>query len=43
VPQLRGGRGQAQGGRVVVVPGESTNVKITEPGDLRTLASMVRS
>jgi 2-C-methyl-D-erythritol 4-phosphate cytidylyltransferase len=34
---------EAQGGRVVVVPGESTNVKITEPGDLLTLASMVRS
>jgi 2-C-methyl-D-erythritol 4-phosphate cytidylyltransferase len=34
---------EAQGGRVVVVPGERQNVKITLPGDLSNLASMVRS
>jgi 2-C-methyl-D-erythritol 4-phosphate cytidylyltransferase len=30
---------EALGGRVVVVPGEPQNVKITEPGDLSTLSS----
>jgi 2-C-methyl-D-erythritol 4-phosphate cytidylyltransferase len=34
---------EAQGGRVVVVPGEPQNVKITLPGDLSNLAPMVRS
>jgi 2-C-methyl-D-erythritol 4-phosphate cytidylyltransferase len=34
---------EALGGRVVVVPGEPQNVKITEPGDLLDLASAVRS
>jgi 2-C-methyl-D-erythritol 4-phosphate cytidylyltransferase len=33
---------EALGGRVVVVPGEPQNVKITEPGDLSGLASTVR-
>jgi 2-C-methyl-D-erythritol 4-phosphate cytidylyltransferase len=33
---------EALGGRVVVVPGEAQNVKITEPGDLSDLASTVR-
>jgi 2-C-methyl-D-erythritol 4-phosphate cytidylyltransferase len=32
---------EAQGGRVVVVPGEPDNVKITVPGDLATAASIV--
>jgi 2-C-methyl-D-erythritol 4-phosphate cytidylyltransferase len=34
---------EALGGRVVVVPGETTNVKITEPGDLSAISSAVRS
>jgi 2-C-methyl-D-erythritol 4-phosphate cytidylyltransferase len=34
---------EAQGGRVVIVPGETRNVKITQPSDLSDLASMVRS
>ncbi len=34
---------EALGGRVVVVPGEPSNVKITEAGDLSNLASAVRS
>jgi 2-C-methyl-D-erythritol 4-phosphate cytidylyltransferase len=34
---------EALGGRVVVVPGEPRNVKITEPDDLVNLASTVRS
>jgi 2-C-methyl-D-erythritol 4-phosphate cytidylyltransferase len=34
---------EAQGGRVVVVPGERQNVKITEPSDLEDLASTVHS
>ncbi len=34
---------EAIGGRVVVVPGEPQNVKITEPSDLSILASTVRS
>ncbi len=34
---------EAQGGRIVVVPGEVKNVKITEPGDLEQLTSLVRS
>jgi 2-C-methyl-D-erythritol 4-phosphate cytidylyltransferase len=34
---------EALGGRVVVVPGERQNVKITEPGDLSMLSTTVRS
>jgi 2-C-methyl-D-erythritol 4-phosphate cytidylyltransferase len=34
---------EALGGRVVVVPGEPQNVKITEPGDLSNLSISVRS
>jgi 2-C-methyl-D-erythritol 4-phosphate cytidylyltransferase len=34
---------EALGGRVVVVPGEPQNVKITEPGDLSNLSTTVRS
>jgi 2-C-methyl-D-erythritol 4-phosphate cytidylyltransferase len=34
---------EANGGRVVVVPGERENVKITQPGDLSNLASTVPS
>jgi 2-C-methyl-D-erythritol 4-phosphate cytidylyltransferase len=34
---------EAQGGRVVVVPGEARNVKITHPSDLADLASTVRT
>jgi len=34
---------EAHGGRVVVVPGERQNVKITEPGDLSNLSTTVRS
>jgi 2-C-methyl-D-erythritol 4-phosphate cytidylyltransferase len=34
---------EACGGRVVVVPGERDNVKITEPGDLTKVATMVRA
>ncbi|HEY5091912.1 MAG TPA: 2-C-methyl-D-erythritol 4-phosphate cytidylyltransferase [Acidimicrobiales bacterium] len=34
---------EANGGRVVVVPGERQNMKITEPVDLSNIASTVRS
>jgi 2-C-methyl-D-erythritol 4-phosphate cytidylyltransferase len=34
---------EAQGGRVVVVPGDARNVKITHPSDLSDLASSVRT
>lgn len=34
---------EAIGGRVVVVAGENSNVKITQPGDLSILATSVRS
>ncbi|MHB1088052.1 MAG: 2-C-methyl-D-erythritol 4-phosphate cytidylyltransferase [Acidimicrobiales bacterium] len=34
---------EALGARVVIVAGESTNIKITEPGDLKRVAHMARS